>query len=203
LKAKRKKQEFVDQQLVRALAHPLRIRILQVLNEQEASPTMLAGLLKESVGDTSYHTKQLLKYGCVELVRTEPRRGAIEHFFRAIPKSSTGDQQWRSVPRSVRASITVSSLQSFMDKAVAALEAGTIDDREDSTLNWMTLVVDKAGWTQVSQIMEDARTQLEAVDEQSRQRVDVTGQTATRLVVGLAAFEAAQRNGNHNGKVPS
>lgn len=37
----RRRPDQIDPSLVRALAHPLRIEILQVLNEREASPNEL------------------------------------------------------------------------------------------------------------------------------------------------------------------
>ena len=54
------------------------------------------------------------------------------------------------MPRSLRGGVTAASLQTFLDKAVAALEAGTIDDRDDTTLCWMPLLLDEQGWKEVS-----------------------------------------------------
>lgn len=88
-------------------------------------------------------------------------------------------------------------------RRTAPRKTSTIDDRDDSTLNWMTLVVDEVGCMQVVPNHGSARTQLEAADEQSRGRLEVTGQIATRLVVGLAAFEVAERNGNYDDGLPS
>lgn len=71
-----------DQRLVKGLAHELRVEMLAVLDEREASPRELAKLLDESLSQVSYHTKVLMDYGIIELTRSEPRRGAIEHFYR-------------------------------------------------------------------------------------------------------------------------
>ncbi len=38
------------------------------------------------LGNVSYHVRALLDDGLVELVRTEQRRGALAHFYRASPK---------------------------------------------------------------------------------------------------------------------
>lgn len=72
------------QELAKALAHPLRVRILTLLGEsQVASPNMIASGLDEGLGNVSYHMKTLRDFNCVKLVKTEPRRGAVEHFYRA------------------------------------------------------------------------------------------------------------------------
>ncbi len=149
-------------------------------------------LLDVPLGNAAYHSRVLEQCGCIEVVRTEQRRGAIEHFFRAVPRSYIGHQDWRKVPRSVRSEVTGASLESFMSRAVAALEAGKIDDREDTTLNWMTVAVDRLGWEQVAELLEEALARLQAIYEQCRGRLEMSDEEATRMIIGLAAFEAAE-----------
>lgn len=185
------RKDAIDLSLVRALSHPLRVQILQVLNEREASPNELVDLLGFPLGNIAYHTRVLEKCGCVELVRTAQRRGAVEHYFRAVPRSYIGHQDWRKVPRSVRGGVSGASVQSFIDRLAAALDAGTIDDREDTTLSWMAMAVDQVGWTQVAEVLDEALARLQAVHEQSRKRIKSTGEKTTSVIVGLAAFEAA------------
>jgi hypothetical protein len=74
-------------------------------------------------------TRALDRCGCLELVDTAQRRGATEHFYKAAPRSFVGAREWRSVPRSVRGGVSAASLQTFVDKAVAALEARTTHQR--------------------------------------------------------------------------
>lgn len=72
--------------LAKAVAHPLRVRILTVLENTTSSPNQLAHELDAPLGNVSYHVKTLLEYECVELAKTEPRRGAVEHFYRSTHK---------------------------------------------------------------------------------------------------------------------
>jgi DNA-binding transcriptional ArsR family regulator len=181
----------LDPHLVRALAHPLRVQILEVLNERQASPNELMEILDYPLGNVAYHTRVLEKCGCIELVTTERRRGAIEHFFRAKPRSYIGHQDWRKVPRSVRNEVSGASLEAFIDRVVDALEAGTIDDREETTLSWTTMAVDEVGLTQAREVLEEAMARLQAVHEQSRKRLEITDEEPIPLVTGVAAFEAA------------
>ena len=52
---------------VRALAHPLRLRMLEcLLDGGPATASMLARELGESSGATSYHLRILAKYGFIE-----------------------------------------------------------------------------------------------------------------------------------------
>lgn len=57
----------LDVTAVRALAHPLRLRMLDLLRfEGPATATMLAGRVAESSGSTSYHLRQLARHGFIE-----------------------------------------------------------------------------------------------------------------------------------------
>jgi DNA-binding transcriptional ArsR family regulator len=181
----------IDQRLVRALGHPLRVKILEVVQVRKASPSELTDLLQAPLGNVAYHVRVLEKCGCIEQVATARRRGAVEHYFRARPRSYIGHQDWRKVPKSLRDSVTGASLGTFFDKAADALEAGTMDDRDDTTLNWMPMAVDEAGWAEVTAVFEAVTNRLEAIHELCRRRMEQNKEESTALVVGMAAFEPA------------
>lgn len=181
----------IDQNLVKALGHPVRVRILESLQGRVASPRQLSKDLSESLGVVSYHANTLVACGCIEQVRTAPKRGVIEHFFTASPRSFIGHQDWRRAPRSVRGGVTGAAVQSFLDQATAAVEAGTIDDRDDTTLNWMPMRVDETGWREIAEVMDGALKLLMAVHAKSRARLGEAD--GIPVVVGLAGFEAGPR----------
>jgi DNA-binding transcriptional ArsR family regulator len=187
----KKNAERIDHELVRALSHPIRVNILEALQGRTASPSELAKEMDESLGVVSYHTNTLVECGCLELVNTKPRRGALEHFFSVTPRSFIGHQDWRRAPRSLRGGITSAAFQTFIDKASEAIEAGTIDSRDDTTLSWMPMTVDADGWREVAEIMEETRKRLGAVHSRSSKRL--AGKEGIPIIVGLAAFEASRR----------
>lgn len=78
----------IDQRLVRALSHPLRVQILEILSERVASPNNLSEELGVELTHVAYHTRTLDRCGCLELVDTAQRRGATEHFYKATPGAS-------------------------------------------------------------------------------------------------------------------
>jgi DNA-binding transcriptional ArsR family regulator len=184
--------QAIDQRLVRSLAHPLRIQILEALTDHVASPNALANQLETGLSDVAYHTRALDRYGALELVDTAQRRGAVEHFYKAKPEAFVGGANWRKVPRTVRGGITAATLQTFLDKAIAALEAGTLDGRDDTVFRWMPLFVDEEGWGEVVSILEEATKLLLAAHLRSQDRLnDSGGQGGVSTVVGMAAFETA------------
>src|SRR5918999_5780507 len=98
-------------EFARVLAHPLRPRILELLAVRgEASPNEMAAELGVPLGTLSYHTRLLRDLGWIELVRTEPRRGAVEHFYRAVVRPFIDDAQWRQLPVSVRRHLSASTV---------------------------------------------------------------------------------------------
>jgi len=180
----------IDQKLVKALAHPIRVYILEELQDRVASPTELSKETERSLGVVSYHANILVSCGCLELVRTQPRRGALEHFFRATPRSFIGHQDWRRAPRSVRGGVTDAAVGTFFDKAAAAVEAGTIDARDDTTLNWMPINVDETGWREIAEILDKALQLVMGVPARSVAR-RAEGEEIP-VVVGFASFEAGR-----------
>ncbi len=187
---KRNRPEVIDQRLVRALAHPLRIKILEILTERVASPNRISDDLETGLSHVAYHTRALDKCGCLELVDTAQRRGATEHFYKASPHSFIGDRIWRRVPRALLGGVSGATLQSFMDRAVAALEAGTIDEREDSTLYWMPVLLDEQGWNRVTATMEETVDKVLVIQEESRERIARRkGRGAISAIIGVASFE--------------
>src|SRR5688500_18479636 len=92
--------------LVRALLHPLRAQVFQRLAEGQSTPARLARELRASVGVTSYHVRVLRDAGCVELVATVPRRGAIEHHYRAVVPPMIRDRTWERLPVRLRRVLT-------------------------------------------------------------------------------------------------
>ncbi|HET7120800.1 MAG TPA: winged helix-turn-helix domain-containing protein [Solirubrobacterales bacterium] len=188
-----KKAERVDQELVRALSHPIRVEILETLRGRVASPSELSQEIDESLGVIAYHANTLVRCGCLELVATQPRQGNVEHFFGITPRSFVGHQEWRQAPASVRAGMTGAAARTFLEAAARALAAGTIDGREDTTLSWMPLTLDEEGWREITVIMDRASELLSEAHARSARRLADGSSAGVSVIVGLAAFEAARR----------
>lgn len=73
----------LDPRLAKALSNDVRARALELLAEGEKSPKLIAAQLDLDLRSVAYHVRVLKKLGCIELVETLPRRGAVEHVYRA------------------------------------------------------------------------------------------------------------------------
>lgn len=83
-----KPKQAIDPRFVRALSHPVRAEILQMLlGEKEVSSNLIAAKLEAKSPVVHYHLTVLQQCEAIELVRTEPGPGSAEHFFRPVPQS--------------------------------------------------------------------------------------------------------------------
>jgi len=151
--------------MAKALAHPLRVQLLSLLNEGVASPNELAKKLDEPLTNVSYHVRMLHDLGCIELVETEPRRGALEHYYRAIMRPFFGDRDWKRLPKNARGSISDAVLQLVWDDAAEAIKSGLFDERENRHLSRTVLSVDDRGWDDLNELIVetlDSAMQIQA-----------------------------------------
>jgi DNA-binding transcriptional ArsR family regulator len=183
--------EGITQQLAKALAHPLRVRILSSLHKGISSPNQLAQELGEPLGNVSYHVKTLLEFDCVELVKTEPRRGAVEHFYRATERAFFNDTDWAKIPASARKGITGVILESIGKDSTGALVAGTIDARTDSHITRTPLLVDEKGWTELTSLLETTLNRATEIQEEAASRLAEEKADPINTCLGIVFFEAA------------
>lgn len=175
--------EGITQQLAKALAHPLRVRILTSLHKGISSPNQLAQELGEPLGNVSYHVKTLLEFDCVELVKTEPRRGAVEHFYRATERAFFSDSDWEKIPASARKGISGAVLEMIGQDSTEALVAGTIDARSDSHVSRTPLVLDEQGWTELNALLGETLERAIQIQEESAGRLGKSKGIETKLAI--------------------
>src|SRR3954468_3075681 len=84
----------LDEGLLKAISHPLRHRLLGMLDGRVASPNELARGLRAPLGRGRSPLRLLHDLGAIELVNTEPRRGALEHYYRAVTRAWFGEGDW-------------------------------------------------------------------------------------------------------------
>jgi DNA-binding transcriptional ArsR family regulator len=80
-----RKPSGTDEVLIFLLGNPLRKRLFRLYVEakETRSPKQMTVPVNRDVSIVSYHVRVLAEHGAVELVGTRPRRGAVEHFYKA------------------------------------------------------------------------------------------------------------------------
>lgn len=137
------------------MSHPVRARLVVALSAKTSSPKRLSDEFGEPLGNVAYHVRVLERDGFVELVSTEPRRGATEHYYRATQRLLLDDEVWADLPANARASISSMAVGEMLDDLGAALSCGSFDARPDRHLTWMRLRLDEEGWTTLAQRLAD------------------------------------------------
>ena len=183
----------VDRRLAKALSHPLRAHVLTILNERVASPNQIANELEEPLGNVSYHVKTLAEMGCIELVTTEPRRGAIEHFYRAKVRPFFTDKDWKRLPPSARQGISDATLQLIWEDTSDALDAGTFDGRTDRHLSRSRLALDQTGWEQVNELLVDTINRVAEIEAECAERRTGDGEAGFITKMVLMHFESSKK----------
>jgi DNA-binding transcriptional ArsR family regulator len=200
--AKKSKSTGVDQKLVKALAHPLRVEILTILNERMASPNELSKELDEGLSQVSYHVKVLKDFDCIEMVKTEPRRGAVEHYYRATSRAFLTDRDWQNLPASVKPGVSLSSIKMIVDDVFAALTGGTFDGRDDRHLSWTPGVVDQQGWEESVDLANDTLAKMIKIHAESAKRLAKSGEEgipATAVVMNYEGLPTGAKKAQAKG----
>lgn len=81
-----------DTSYLRALAHPLRLRLLSLLTGAPMSAAEVARELGLAHAAASYHLRQLLAVGLVEVAEERSNRGGRERVYRPTPTRRPEDE---------------------------------------------------------------------------------------------------------------
>jgi DNA-binding transcriptional ArsR family regulator len=179
-----------DPRLVKALAHPLRVRILAVLQQKTASPSEIAEQLSMPLGNVSYHVRVLADFGLIKLVRRTPRRGAIEHHYEAVGRLRISDAAWAQVPDVVKEAMIGATISQISDYVNSAAVTGGFD-QPHAHITRSPLVLDEQGYKELSAEVMKVHDRAQRIQEQSSKRLersDHQGEIDVGLVLML--FEA-------------
>ena len=183
----------LDESLIKALAHPLRWRLLELMTERgESSPIELARLLDQPLATVSHHMRVLRDLGCVELKKTEQRRGAIEHYYEPVVAAFFDDEQWARVPVMLRRGIAGQIFRRVFEEAAAAGEAGAFD-APTAHIDRMFVELDGPGRQELSELLTEVLQRAQTIQRRSDGR-RADGDDDVRLSeLALLHFEFAPR----------
>jgi DNA-binding transcriptional ArsR family regulator len=134
------------------MGHPLRRELLVALNEGEASPAQLARRFGEPVNLVAYHVGILADAGALELVRTAPRRGSIEHYYRATMRPFFDDSEWAKLSVETRRAVFAQDIKRIVAD-IRKAAAGSGLDHPKAHVSWTTLDLDRQGFAEVSDVL--------------------------------------------------
>lgn len=179
---------LVDRWMVKALAHPTRVDILNILAEGPSSPSRIAKQLDSvSLNLTSHHIKVLKELNCVELEEEVRHGGRTEHVYRLTKLPLFTNEEWEQIEPEDGQPITLEILRVVSEEVRTALLDGGFDG-PDRHLSRTPLAVDQEGWEEVVEILDRALYELLEVRERSAERAELSGEDLTKIRVVIMHF---------------
>jgi len=185
---------LVDPRLTKALDNVLRQHILLAMVQGETSPNELSKALGVELSQVSYHVKVLREdcEGMIKETRREPRRGAVEHYYRATEKTLLPAKTWRRLKKGLRAVVGAGQASDLFNDLADALKAGKLQGDHDQ-ITRTPLVLDGEGKRNVKTIAQRATKEVESEQQAAAKRMAKANDDDSEVVgytFALLAFEA-------------
>jgi DNA-binding transcriptional ArsR family regulator len=195
LPTKRSQAEIGPRQVaMKAMSHPCRVHALHILSKQPvASPKELAFQTGVELGTMAYHIRELRRFGYIELVETKPRRGATEHYYRAVKRAHFDEGEWLSVPPQIREEIMGMHLTATGKIVSAALSAGTFEGRANRHCSLLEFDVDETGFEEVGDVMDEAMEKLMEIRATNAERLLEDEAEPIPVATSMLGFERAPK----------
>lgn len=117
---------------VRALADPLRLRLLEALRAKPMTTKQVALLIGEKPTRLYHHMEALERAGLVRLVKTRRNRGTVEKYYSPIAEQIIVDRQLLEAGKGTRKAtrgyegLLLGALEATLDEARRSVAAGLI-----------------------------------------------------------------------------
>lgn len=171
------------------VAHPIRARALTILADREASPVEIARELGLGASHIAYHVRILHEEELIELTEETPRRGSIEHRFRAIFPPELNDEEYAALTTEERSKFSRLIFSFAAADACCAFSAGSFADRPDHHISRMPLQVDEAGWKELRDLYQDTLREVYRIKQVSGDRLTEGGMRGTSVLAFNTFFE--------------
>jgi DNA-binding transcriptional ArsR family regulator len=190
----RPREDLVNYGYMKALSKKERVEVFAIICERVVSPNEISKELRQGLSQVSYHVKVLRESRLIVVDHEVPRRGAVEHFYRAAAPTLIPPGAWKHLPPSMQKDVSLSILQEFFEDASASIEAGVFDS-PPGELSWTPLILDHEGIEEFGKLARgflESALELQAnTSKRLPQEKDSTSETKTATVF-LAAFLSAR-----------
>lgn len=191
--ARKEPENLLDYKTMHALSNPKRVRILAILAERVASPKEIAAELDQALSQASYHVTVLRECGLAVEDHRVPRRGAVEHFYRAVAPTLIPPGAWANLPPAVRKGISVRILRKFFEDASASLKAG-IFEKSPAELGWTPLVLDERGIEDIDRLTRDFMQSVLDVQAETSKRLSKAREKQAKTAISATVFVSSFRS---------
>jgi len=177
-------EDIDDPRMVKALAHPLRIRIMGLLERRTMSPKELSQALDVPLENVSYHVRALRNFGFIKLERRRQVRGAIEHHYRATARPRITAQAWAEMPDIVKEAMTSSNLGQISDVVNRAAGQGGFS-KPESYLARQAVALDEDGFREASEAITALLARVGEIEADAKARIRKGAAEVPAVVVAM------------------
>jgi DNA-binding transcriptional ArsR family regulator len=171
------------------VSHPIRCRALTMLADREASPVEIGRELGLDPSHVAYHVKVLFEEGLIELTEEIPRRGSIEHRFRAAFPPELSDEEYAAMTSEQRNRYSRDIYCFAAADASCAFSTGSFGERHDHHISRIPLQVDEAGWSELRELFESTLRKLYEIKLGAGDRLTEGGMKGTSVLAFNTFFE--------------
>ncbi|HEX2096458.1 MAG TPA: winged helix-turn-helix domain-containing protein [Solirubrobacterales bacterium] len=180
-------------QVVRALANPTRIRILDAIAEGPAGAKELGAKINESPAVVAYHLRVLRATGCVQVVKDAPVGGADERPYELAPTATPT----RRLPRARAAHSgpghpPAAIVQSVIERGMRHRGENLLGERKEQ-LSCASIVVDREGWREISAAIGEALDRISTAQQRSAERLSAGREKGIEATIAVMTFESPGR----------
>jgi hypothetical protein len=184
--------------LAEAVRHPLRVRILEVLNERDMAPVdfVRSGYAdfyfghRPDVSHVAYHFRELADFGCLEEVAWRKGRGSIATIYRGKARVEFGEAEWAALPEDEKRDISRTVAQGLIARIDGAFMADTFLTRDDHHLSWFAMRLDEQGWNEVRDVLADAFEAVSMARRDAEARLAENEERGVTATAGIIFFES-------------
>jgi DNA-binding transcriptional ArsR family regulator len=180
-----------DPSMARAIAHPVRVKILSLLEQGDATPKYMAQQLELRLENLSYHVRALAKAGFIELTGTRQVRGAVEHRYRLKLRPRISKDAWANMPEIVKSAMTGAALTQVFEIAASAAEQDKFT-RPESHVSRRPAMLDEAGFREASRVLSEALDRISEIEDEARARIEQDGSSPVPAVAVALLFDAPE-----------
>jgi DNA-binding transcriptional ArsR family regulator len=184
---------FISPQMAKAMASPLRSRVMMELSNGPQSPSELAEVVGEDLSAVARACRQLADWGFAEVVderKRNHRRGGKEKVYRQLERAFFDTPNWAGLPQFLRNDFTVNILKSLWVRVGDALGAGTFDAEVDRHLSWIGAALDRTAWNELAVRLDDLLSWVPEAEAESTVRMAASGEEPIPATIALMAFRS-------------
>ena len=179
------RQRSADENLVKALSHPLRWQILRMINEGTSTPAGIARRLGVRTENVSYHVRVLNDLGVIELIGTTPVRGALEHHYRATRRAEINDAESDAMPDEVRRDMVQGIVREVISDLIRVGASDSAYSRADVHFSQVPLRLDEEGYQEIADLLSATLDRVLEIQAESLARMagDETDEVRTEVAI--------------------